>query len=93
MSSSGIPPRRSAGTPPAAHRRYQDPRNRAGRRSSCPSAGRNGTISVNDATSASNFAGSVFSLMKQYGFNGVDIDLENRVNTTFMAAKRCSPGS
>ena len=48
--------------------------------------GQNGTISVNDATSASNFASSVFALIKQYGFNGVDIDLENGVNPTFMAS-------
>lgn len=48
--------------------------------------GANGTISVSDATSASNFASSVFSLIKQYGFNGVDIDLENGVNPTFMAS-------
>ena len=48
--------------------------------------GQNGTISVSDATSASNFASSVFSLIKQYGFNGVDIDLENGVNPTFMAS-------
>ena len=48
--------------------------------------GQNGTISVSDATSASNFASSVDSLIKQYGFNGVDIDLENGVNPTFMAS-------
>src|SRR5579859_6237477 len=48
--------------------------------------GQNGTISVSDATSASNFASSVDALIKQYGFNGVDIDLENGVNPTFMAS-------
>ena len=48
--------------------------------------GQNGTVSVSDATSASNFASSVDSLIKQYGFNGVDIDLENGVNPTFMAS-------
>jgi chitinase len=48
--------------------------------------GQNGTISVNDATSASNFASSVDSIIQQYGFNGVDIDLENGVNPTFMAS-------
>jgi chitinase len=48
--------------------------------------GQNGTISVNDATSASNFASSVDAIIKQYGFNGVDIDLENGVNPQFMAS-------
>ncbi|HEY1618412.1 MAG TPA: glycosyl hydrolase family 18 protein [Streptosporangiaceae bacterium] len=48
--------------------------------------GQNGTISVDDATSASNFASSVDSIIKQYGFDGVDIDLENGVNPTYMAS-------
>jgi chitinase len=48
--------------------------------------GQNGTISVSDATSASNFASSVDSIIQQYGFNGVDIDLENGVNPTYMAS-------
>ena len=47
--------------------------------------GQNGTVSVSDAASASNFASSVFSIIQQYGFNGVDIDLENGLNPTFMA--------
>ncbi|HTU73754.1 MAG TPA: glycosyl hydrolase family 18 protein [Trebonia sp.] len=48
--------------------------------------GANGTISVDDAASASAFASSVDSLIKQYGFDGVDIDLENGVNPTYMAS-------
>lgn len=48
--------------------------------------GQNGAISVSDASSASNFANSVFSIMTQYGFDGVDIDLENGINPTFMAS-------
>jgi chitinase len=48
--------------------------------------GQNGTISVNDAASASNFASSVYSIIQQYGFDGVDIDLENGVNPTYMAS-------
>jgi chitinase len=48
--------------------------------------GQNGTISVNDATSASNFASSVDAIIAQYGFNGVDIDLENGVNPQYMAS-------
>jgi chitinase len=47
--------------------------------------GQNGTISVSDSTSATNFANSVFSIMQTYGFDGVDIDLENGVDPTFMA--------
>jgi chitinase len=48
--------------------------------------GANGTISVDDAASASAFASSVYSLIQQYGFNGVDIDLENGVDPTYMAS-------
>ncbi len=46
--------------------------------------GERGTVSVNDATSATNFANSVYSLMQTYGFDGVDIDLENGLNATYM---------
>ncbi|MFC9227115.1 chitinase [Streptomyces hygroscopicus] len=46
--------------------------------------GQNGTVSVNDAASANNFANSVYALMREYGFNGVDIDLENGLNATYM---------
>ena len=47
--------------------------------------GQNGTVSVSDSTSASNFANSVYSLMQTYGFDGVDIDLENGLNATYMS--------
>lgn len=47
--------------------------------------GQNGTISVSDSASATNFANSVYSLMQTYGFNGVDIDLENGLNATYMS--------
>ncbi|MCH0570981.1 glycoside hydrolase family 18 protein [Streptomyces sp. MUM 136J] len=46
--------------------------------------GQNGTVSVNDPTSAANFANSVYTLMQTYGFDGVDIDLENGLNATYM---------
>ncbi|MEU9555799.1 chitinase [Streptomyces fumanus] len=46
--------------------------------------GEKGTVSVNDAASATNFADSVYSLMQTYGFDGVDIDLENGLNPTYM---------
>jgi chitinase len=48
--------------------------------------GQNGTISVSDTTSAANFANSVYSLITSYGFDGVDIDLENGINPTYMAS-------
>jgi chitinase len=48
--------------------------------------GANGTMSVNDSASAANFANSVYSLMQQYGFDGVDIDLENGLDPASMAA-------
>ncbi len=47
--------------------------------------GQNGTISVGDSTAAGNFAASITGLMSRYGFDGVDIDLENGVNSTYMA--------
>ncbi len=46
--------------------------------------GQNGTVSVSDPASAANFADSVHSLMRTYGFDGVDIDLENGLNATYM---------
>ncbi|MFJ8820371.1 chitinase [Streptomyces sp. NPDC102467] len=47
--------------------------------------GQNGTVSVSDSASAANFANSVYSLMQEYGFDGVDIDLENGLNSTYMS--------
>ncbi|MEU3335675.1 chitinase [Streptomyces sp. NPDC002144] len=47
--------------------------------------GQNGTVSVSDSASATNFANSVYSLMQTYGFDGVDIDLENGLNPTYMS--------
>jgi chitinase len=46
--------------------------------------GQNGTVSVSDAAGANNFATSVRSIMSRFGFDGVDIDLENGVNPTFL---------
>lgn len=43
-----------------------------------------GTVRVNDATSAANFANSLHTLIQTYGFDGVDIDLENGLNATYM---------
>jgi chitinase len=47
--------------------------------------GQNGTISVADSTAANNFRNSIVSLMNTFGFDGVDIDLENGVNPQYMA--------
>lgn len=46
--------------------------------------GERGTVTVNDAGSAANFANSVYALMQTYGFDGVDIDLENGLDATYM---------
>lgn len=46
--------------------------------------GEKGTVSVNDSASATNFANSVYAVMQEYGFDGVDIDLENGLNPTYM---------
>lgn len=46
--------------------------------------GEKGTVSVNNAASAAAFADSVHALMREYGFDGVDIDLENGLNSTYM---------
>lgn len=46
--------------------------------------GQNGAVSVGDSASADAFAGSIKSLISQYGFDGVDIDLENGINAQYM---------
>ncbi|MFJ3202062.1 chitinase [Streptomyces sp. NPDC086989] len=46
--------------------------------------GERGTISVNDSASANNLANSAYALMQEYGFSGIDIDLENGLNPTYM---------
>ncbi|MER5437986.1 glycoside hydrolase family 18 protein [Streptomyces sp. NPDC002790] len=47
--------------------------------------GEKGTISVNSDASATAFADSAYALMREYGFDGVDIDLENGLNSTYMS--------
>ncbi|MFD9904098.1 chitinase [Streptomyces sp. NPDC059063] len=47
--------------------------------------GEKGTVSVNSDASATAFANSAYALMQEYGFNGVDIDLENGLNPTYMS--------
>ncbi|MEY9936118.1 chitinase [Streptacidiphilus sp. MAP5-3] len=48
--------------------------------------GQNGTISITSAAQATAFADSAYSIIQQYGFNGVDIDLENGLNPTYMSS-------
>ncbi|MFJ6198505.1 chitinase [Micromonospora sp. NPDC092111] len=47
--------------------------------------GETGRVAVNDAASATAFADSTYALIQRYGFDGVDIDLENGLNPTYMA--------
>ncbi|MFJ8869618.1 chitinase [Streptomyces sp. NPDC102473] len=46
--------------------------------------GEKGSVAVNSDASATAFADSVYALIQEYGFNGVDIDLENGLNATYM---------
>ncbi len=46
--------------------------------------GQNGHVSVTNATEAANFAQSTHALMQEYGFDGVDIDLEHGIDATYM---------
>ncbi|GIJ78192.1 Chitinase [Micromonospora phaseoli] len=47
--------------------------------------GETGRVAVNDAASAVAFADSVYALIQRYGFDGIDVDLENGLNPTYMA--------
>jgi chitinase len=47
--------------------------------------GETGNVSVGSSAAATNFATSVHNIMTAYGFDGVDIDLENGLSPTFMA--------
>ena len=46
--------------------------------------GEKGTVAVDSPAAATAFADSVHSLIRNYGFDGVDIDLENGLNPTYM---------
>ncbi|MEV5707524.1 glycosyl hydrolase family 18 protein [Actinoallomurus sp. NPDC052274] len=46
--------------------------------------GETGTVRVDSAAAATTFADSVYGLMNRYGFDGVDIDLENGLQPTYM---------
>ncbi|MGA5822139.1 chitinase [Kitasatospora sp. NPDC094028] len=47
--------------------------------------GQNGTVWVGDSASAAAFTDSAWSLIQTYGFDGIDIDLENGISSTSMA--------
>jgi chitinase len=46
--------------------------------------GEKGNVTINSDASATAFANSAYALMQEYGFNGVDIDLEHGVNSTYL---------
>ncbi|MCS0634526.1 glycoside hydrolase family 18 protein [Streptomyces sp. LP05-1] len=47
--------------------------------------GEKGNVTINSDTSATAFADSAWALMREYGFSGVDIDLEHGINSTYLA--------
>ncbi|GGK75817.1 hypothetical protein Ppa06_32320 [Planomonospora parontospora subsp. parontospora] len=46
--------------------------------------GEKGRVQVASASAATRFADTVHAIMQSYGFDGVDIDLENGLNATYM---------
>lgn len=46
--------------------------------------GEKGTITVNNSASATAFADTALAVLREYGFDGIDIDLENGVSSTYM---------
>ncbi|MFF8603671.1 chitinase [Streptomyces sp. NPDC015232] len=46
--------------------------------------GEKGNVTINSDASATAFADSAYNLMREYGFNGVDIDLEHGINSTYL---------
>lgn len=45
--------------------------------------GEKGNVVIDDATAAENFADTTYELMEEYGFDGVDIDLEHGINAEY----------
>ncbi|MEU0394710.1 glycoside hydrolase family 18 protein [Streptomyces sp. NPDC006208] len=46
--------------------------------------GEKGNVTINSDASATAFADSAYALMQEYGFSGVDIDLEHGINSTYL---------
>ncbi|HET6634144.1 MAG TPA: glycoside hydrolase family 18 protein [Streptomyces sp.] len=46
--------------------------------------GAKGNVSINSDASATAFANSAYALMQEYGFDGIDIDLEHGVNSVYL---------
>ncbi|WP_340556403.1 chitinase [Streptomyces sp. GSL17-111] len=46
--------------------------------------GEKGNVLINSDAAATAFANSTYALMQEYGFNGVDIDLEHGINSTYL---------
>ncbi|WP_432124719.1 chitinase [Streptomyces sp. C10-9-1] len=46
--------------------------------------GEKGNVTVNSDASATAFANSAWALMQEYGFSGVDIDLEHGISSTYL---------
>ncbi|MFD3947086.1 chitinase [Streptomyces sp. NPDC058579] len=46
--------------------------------------GEKGNVTINSDASATAFADSAYALMQEYGFTGVDIDLEHGINSTYL---------
>ncbi|RCV54639.1 chitinase [Marinitenerispora sediminis] len=46
--------------------------------------GERGHVDVTNSTQAANFARTTYDLMNEYGFDGVDIDLEHGINAQYM---------
>ncbi|MFB7910428.1 chitinase [Kitasatospora sp. NPDC056076] len=56
----------------------------AGKRVVLSVGGQNGTVWVGDSASAATFADTAWALLQNYGFDGIDIDLENGIDSTYM---------
>jgi chitinase len=48
--------------------------------------GQNGTVTLNNATQVANFVSSTVAILRKYGFDGIDLDLESGAGVTQGAA-------
>ncbi|MFE6996342.1 carbohydrate-binding protein [Microbacterium sp. NPDC057659] len=47
--------------------------------------GERGNVIVSNATEAKNFADTAYALMQEWGFDGIDVDLEHGINAQYMS--------